>query len=249
MSRLFALLLTGFALGANAFAGEGEAPAVQFYAGVSAGYDRMIAKRTEKLEAGTGTKLSFSDNKTQTGNGFNGKLLGGFLWNIADTPFAIGPEVYTGYGSAEVTLQEEVYDSDPLALAHKNYQSTFKQTFTTGISCRAGFYLTKNNNFLYIVGGIGYSKFENKFTLSSSNIGGAYVPTLIEKQSKFLKSPIFGLGFERKLNRIKIGIDLHYIPHSAWDNYSRTMSLSDDKISIRFKPKIITTNLTLCYLF
>ena len=78
---------------------------VEFYVGVSAGYDRMIAKRTEELKAGTGTQLSFSNNKTQTANGFNGKLVAGFLWNIAGTSFAIGPEVYVGYGSSEVTLQ------------------------------------------------------------------------------------------------------------------------------------------------
>jgi hypothetical protein len=224
--------------------------APQFYVGVSMGHDRMIAKRTEELKAGTGTQLSFSNNKTQTANGFNGKLVAGFLWDIAGTSFAIGPEVYVGYGSAEVTLQGKTYDPDPRAQANKNYQSTFKQTFTMGTVLRAGFYLTKNNDFIYALGGIGCSKFENKFILSSQElIGGGRADTLTEKQGKFLKSPIVGIGFEKKINKVRVGIDIRYMPHSAWGNYSRTLPETEDKLSIRFKPKIITTNLTFSYLF
>lgn len=248
MNRLFALLLTGFVLGACAFADGGDVPAVQFYAGVSAGYDRMMAKRTEKLETGTGTLLSFSDNKTKTANGFTGKLIGGFLWNITGSSFAIGPEAYVGYGSAEMTLQESGHD--PLGgPADKSYQSNFKQTFSAGAILRAGFYLTENNNFLYVLGGINRSKFENKFTLSSTDVAGIPIPTLFTKSSKFLKGSIIGLGYERKIKNIKVGIDLYYTTYSRWKNYSQTAAISNDKISLQFKPKIITTALTVCYLF
>jgi len=248
MNRPFALLLAGHALSTCAFAEETHAPITQFYAGVSAGYDRIISKRTEKLETGTGTKLSFSHNKTQNGNGFNGKLLGGFLWNIADTSFAIGPEIYAGYGSAEVTLQGT--EHDPLGgPADKSYQSTFKQSFSLGIGLRAGFYLAENNDFVYIFGGIDRSKFENKFTLSSTDVAGFPIPTLLAKNSKFLKSSVVGVGYERKIGSIKLSIDLRYSPYSAWKNYSRIAAVSNDKMLLQFKPKIITTSLTVCYLF
>lgn len=249
MKRLGASVLIGSALnGLVAHAGE-TAPSLQFYAGVSAGYDRMIAKRTEKVKTAFQDQFFFSNNKTQTGNGFNGKLLGGFLWNIAGTSFAIGPEAYVGYGSAEVTLQEKLYDANILAQTERYYQSTFKQTFMMGAILRMGYYLNQDNNFLYVLGGINCSRFENRFTFSSFSIAMGVGNTINEKQSKFLKSPIVGVGFEKKCNRIKIGLDVRYMPHSAWGNYSRFLPRTDDTVFIRFKPKIITTNLTLCYLF
>ena len=220
----------------------------QFYVGISAGYDRMISKRTEGLKAGTGTQLYFSNNKTQRTNAVSGKAIAGFLWTIPNTPFVLSPEMYIGHGSGQITLQESGHD--PLGgPAEKSYQSSFKQSFSIEIILRAGFYLTENNNFLYVLGGVNRSKFENKFTLSSTDVGGVPVPALFTKKSKFLKSSVFGLGYERKIGNIKLGIDLRYTPYSAWRNYSKTVPVSDDKISLQFKPKIITTALTVCYLF
>ncbi len=222
--------------------------AYEFYVGVAMGYDRLVAKRTEEILTTYDTRLFFSKNKTQTTNGLSGKLLAGFLWNIHNSAFAIGPEAYFGHGSGQMTLQTAQHD--PADNADKNYQSTFKHSLTMGLVLRAGFYLNTTNDFLYVLTGINYSKFENTFMLSSvAPPPIAPVPTLVEKRSKFLKSPVFGIGFEKKFNRIKVGIDCRYTPYSAWGNYSRKAQVSDDTISIRFKPKIISTSLTFCYIF
>ncbi len=222
----------------------------EFYVGVAMGYDRLVAKRTEELLTQYGIRLFFSKNKTQTANGLSGKLLTGFLLNIPNTAFAVGPEAYFGHGSGQMTLQESQCDNNPGGSSDKNYQSTFKQSLTMGLVLRAGFYLNTTNDFLYVLAGIGCSKFENKFMLTSVETGGGLrTPPLVEKRSKFLKSPIFGVGFEKKFNRIKVGIDCRYMPYSAWGNYSRKAPVSDDTISIRFRPKIISTSLTFCYIF
>jgi opacity protein-like surface antigen len=222
---------------------------VEFYVGVSVGHDRMTAKRTEQVVTGTfNTFLSFSNNKTQRANAVNGKVIAGFLWTIPNTQFVLSPEVYIGQGSAQVTLQESKFDNAPAPAAEKSYQSTFKQGLTIGAVLRAGFYLTDDNNLFYGLVGMGRSKFENKFTFTSGNVGGP-IPTLFEKRSKFLGSTIFGGGFERKFNTFKVGLDCRYASYSAWGNYSKTALVSEDTLSIRFKPKIVSTSLTFCYLF
>ena len=219
---------------------------VEFYVGVSVGHDRMTAKRTEDLLTGLGTQLYFSKNKTQRTDGVSGKAIAGFLWTAPNTQFALSPEVYIGHGSGQITLQETAHD--PAAPANKGYQSTFKQSLTLGIVLRAGFYLTGDNNFLYGLIGIDRSKFENKFTMSSNDLLNP-VTTFFEKRSKFLKSTIFGIGFERKFNTFKVGIDSRYMPYSEWNNYSKTVATSNDKITVRFRPKIFSTSLTFAYIF
>ena len=222
---------------------------VEFYVGVSVGHDRMTAKRTEQVVTGTfDTFLSFSNNKTQRANAVNGKVIAGFLWTIPNTQFVLSPEVYIGQGSAQVTLQESKFDNVQEHAAEKSYKSTFKQGLTIGAVLRAGFYLTDDNNLFYGLVGMGRSKFENKFTFTSGNVGGP-IPTLFEKRSKFLGSTIFGGGFERKFNTFNVGFDCRYASYSAWGNYSKTALVSEDTLSIRFKPKIVSTSLTFCYLF
>ncbi len=223
-----------------------ESTTPQFYAGVSVGHDHMTAKRTEKVVTTVGTQLSFSNNKTQKTNGVNGKVIAGFLWRVPNTQFVLSPEVYIGHGSGQITLQESGHDL--ITVSDRSYQSTFKQSLALGIVLRAGFYLTGDNNFLYGLIGIDRSKFENKFTLSSTDLL-VPIPTFFEKRSKFLKSTIFGIGFERKFNTFKVGIDSRYMPYSEWNNYSKTVATSNDKITVRFRPKIFSTSLTFAYIF
>ena len=218
---------------------------VEFYVGVSVGHDRMTAERTEQIVTGRGTQISFSKNKTQRTNGISGKIIAGFLWTFPNTAIVLSPEFYIGQSGAQVTLQESGHD--PAIPADKSYQSTLKQSLTMGWALRAGFYLTGDNNFFYGLIGIDRSKFENKFTLNSTDVGGP-VPALVERRSKFLKSPIFGVGFERKFNTFKVGIDCRYLSYSAWGNYSKIAEVSDDKITARFKPKLISTSLNFSYL-
>lgn len=219
---------------------------VEFYAGVSVGWDHFIAKQTEQLTT-RNEQLFFSNNKTQRANGINGKIIAGFLWTVPTTAFVLSPEIYIGRSSAEVTLQKGIINA---ADEQKGFQRTFKQSLAIGAVLRAGFYLTdKQNDLLYILCGIDHSQFENKFTLFSTDVAGDVVPPLFEKRKKTLKSTIIGFGFEKKFNRLKIGIDLRYMPYSAWDKYAKTALISEDVISIRFKPKVISTSLTFCYLF
>ena len=217
---------------------------VEFYVGVSVGHDRMTAKRTENVVTGTGAKVSFSDN-TQTAIATTGKAIAGFLWTLPNTPFVLSPEIYIGSSGAQLTLQESVHE--PALPADKIYQSTFKQRLTMGLVLRAGFYLTDYNNFLYGLIGKDRSKFENQFKLNSTDPVDI-IPTLSEKNSQYLKSTVFGVGFERKFNSFKLGIEHRHASYSAW-NSSKTALVSLDKLSMKFKPKIASTSLTFCYLF
>lgn len=221
---------------------------VEFYAGISLGWDHMVAKRTEQIltQGPPSLLLYFSDNKSQTANGLSGKIITGFFWNIPNTTFALSPEIYIGQGSAEMTKRESVYDPTP---ATKELQSTLRQRLSMGFVMRAGIYLTNcRNNFLHILIGIDQSKFENKFVLTNTDALGN-TPPLFEKRSKFLRSSIIGIGFERKFNKFKLGIDIRYLNYSAWDKYSAKAAGTHDVISITLKPKIISTTLNICYLF
>ncbi len=221
---------------------------IEFYAGISVGWDCLIAKRTEQLVTNTNRNLYFSDNKSQTANGLSGKFITGMLWNIPNTRFVLSPEIYVGQGNAEITLQESAHDPD--ILGDKGLESTTKQRLTFGIILRAGFYLMNcQHNLLYVLAGFDQSKFENKFALSTPDVGGHTVPTLFESRSKFLQSPVIGFGFEKKFNKFKVGIDIRYMNYSAWGNYTKKAIVSDDVISIKFKPQIISTTLNICYLF
>ena len=187
-------------------------------------------------------------NKSQAANGINGKVIAGFLWTVPNTAFVLSPEVYLGQGSAQITLQESAYDPDAGG-STKGLQSTLKQNITMGFILRTGFYLAdRQNNLLYVLFGVDQSKFENKFTLSSTDLAGP-VPTLFEKRSKMLKGPVIGFGFEKKLNKLKIGIDLRYTRYSEWGKYSQEVPVSGDRFSVKIRPTIITTTLTFCYLF
>jgi hypothetical protein len=248
MRRFLLAIIALSALCVNA-GKSAESTTPQFYAGVSIGHDRMTAKRTEELLAGTGQRLFFSNNKTQRTNGVTGKVIAGFLWTVPNTQFVLSPEMYIGHGSGQITLQGHKSIQDLGGIIEKDYQSTFKQSLAMGLLLRAGFYLSGDNNFLYALTGIDCSKFENKFMLASSFVNLIPVPTLFEKRSKFLKSTFFGMGIERKINKFKVGIDCRYMPYSAWGNYSRVAVESNDKITVRFKPKIISTTLTFCYIF
>ena len=219
---------------------------VEFYVGVSVGHDRMTAKRTEQVVTALNAHLPFSTNKTQTRNGMNGKVIAGFLWTVPNTAFVLSPEIYIGQGSA-LTLKESAFAEADNAM--KTYKSTLKQSLAVGAVLRAGFYLTGDNNFLYGLVGIDRSKFENKFMLSSTEMHGEAVPTLVEKRRKFFNSPVFGIGFERKFNAFKVGIDCRYTSYSAWGNYSKKILVSEDTLSISLKPKITSTSLTFCFLF
>ncbi len=219
---------------------------VEFYVGVSVGHDRMTAKRTEQVVTITGVHLPFFTNKTQTRNGMNGKVIAGFLWTVPNTAFVLSPEIYIGRGSI-LTLKESAFAEADNAM--KTYKSTLKQSLAVGAVLRSGFYLTGDNNFLYGLVGIDRSKFENKFMLSSTEMHGVAIPTLVEKRRKFFNSPVFGVGFERKFNAFKVGIDCRCTSYSGWGNYSKKILVSDDTLSISLKPKITSTSLTFCYLF
>lgn len=216
---------------------------VEFYVGVSVGHDRMITKRTEKLK--NLSEFFFLNNKTQTANGISGKIIAGFLWRVPNTAFVLSPEIYIGQGSAQVTTQKTVFDRD--SDQNTKLHSSFKQSSTMGFVLRAGFYLTGDNNFLYGLIGADRSKFENRLTLSSTGALGH--TSFFEKRSEFLKSTFFGVGFERKFNTFKVGIDCRYMPYSNWNNYSKHVPITDDILSVRLKPKVVSTSLTFCYLF
>lgn len=218
---------------------------VEFYVGVSVGHDRMTAKRTEKTTTNDET-LFFSNKKTQSSNSINGKLITGFLWTIPNTAFVLSPEIYIGQGNAQVTEQEKA--TEPTAPQDVSLHSSYKQKTIMGIILRIGAYLTnKQNDFLYVLLGAEKSKFENKFTYSSAGALGK--DTLFEKRNKFLKSPVYGVGFEHKFDRFKIGIDCRYTNYSSWNNYSIEAPVTNDELKKDFKPKIVTTSLTFCYLF
>lgn len=232
----------------NAHAKSSSEKTVEFYAGISLGWDHMIAKTNEELVAGaTNTKLNFS-NRSQTANGLTGKVIVGILWNIPGTKFVLSPELYIGQGNAQITRTESL--QDPIGNTDKTLQSSLKQGLNMGIVLRTGFYLTQcQNNMVYLLIGVDQTKFENRFTLSSTPFFGGYIPPVSEKRSKFLRSPIIGVGFEKKFCRFKVGIDLRYLNYSAWDKYAIQAPVSNDKVYIKFKPRIFSTTLNICYLF
>lgn len=256
MNRKITLLVTTVFLsttgGAFANASSGTSTAsgtkpVQFYAGLSGGIDWMGGKRSEQILTGAGTNLSFSSNSSLSSNGISAKGIGGFLWTIPTTFFVLSPEAYFGRGNTDITLQASAVD--PAIPTDKGLQSTLLHTLTLGFIVRAGFYLENcQNNLLYLLIGVDRSKFENKFAFSSGDVG-ASVPTVFDKRQKWLNSPIFGLGFERKFTNFKVGVDIRFASYSTWGNYTRTAAVSDDVLSIQFKPKLISTSLTLCYVF
>jgi hypothetical protein len=97
---------------------------VEFYAGVSVGHDRMMAKRTEHTTT-NGELLFFSKKKSQSSNSINGKLITGFLWTIPNSAFALSPEIYVGQGNAQVTEQEKA--TEPTAPQDVSLHSSYKQ--------------------------------------------------------------------------------------------------------------------------
>ena len=224
-------------------------PYPTFYVGIAGSLDHLSGKRTEQLTTGADTFLSFSNGGSLSTNGVNAKGLLGFLWTIPSSRFVLSPEIYLGQGNVETTLQKS--DEDPAIPANKGLQSSFKRNLTMGFVGRFGFYLSDcQNNLAYLLFGIDKSRFQNSFSLSSGNDAlGNNVPPLFEKRSKWLKGRIIGLGFERKFNNFKLGIDVRYTFYSSWGGYSRKAAVSDDVISIQFNPKIISTSLTFCYLF
>ena len=227
---------------------QSDGKTVEWYLGGSIGWDYLMVKRTEQLTTVDNHQFSFSQNKSRSANGIAGKAIVGFLWTIPDTAFVLSPEVYWGRINTQITVQESTYDT--INNASKQLQSTLRHIRSMGLVLRGGFYLSnRQNDFLYVLIGFDKSQFENKYTFSSTDYLTLAVPSTVIKQRKWSNAPVFGFGFERKFNAFKVGIDLRYIAYPNWRQVSQKNSISSDQLALRYKPRVITTSLTFCYMF
>ena len=76
--------------------------AVQFYAGLSGGVERMSGRQNQSISYPGGAALgvpefiSFLSNVSQSSKNGLYSAFAGFTWNIPSIPLFLGPEIYIG---------------------------------------------------------------------------------------------------------------------------------------------------------
>lgn len=210
---------------ANSESTNHHCPPLQFYAGMVGGIDRMNGRRSESLTetvAGTSRITSYTSNFRMLENNAYLSFMSGFLWKLPPLPILIGPEIYLGRGNTRSTITDASH-VNPANGQKRLYVTEFARKFFYGGLIRIGYHFCRD----YLVSfslGIDRSQFLTKryFALDST-----VTPTIINRTKGF-NGVLFGLGLEKRIKSLIVGIDLKLI------QYRRQLTM--DPISIPTSP-------------
>lgn len=241
---------------------------VQFYAGTSFGAQRLSGHRDERASydpdpAGgfpTGTPDTFYFANQKPFSNINGFYLGhiGFTWDIPQTCMFLGPEIYLGRGSMHNDLNVSVKDNPNFTPTIRSVSASLRQSTFFGGAMQIGFN-AKWDFMPYILLGIERSQFEyvGSYTPRSQAFlalaGGPgpfddYPVTPLNK-TKWLSGFMWGLGLERKIHSIKLGVDIRLIHYKEFKAATLANAFDPETFLTAIKPKNVRFGLRISYLF
>jgi len=223
---------------------------MQFYAGLSGGFERMAGRRTDSvteddLAGGIGQLQTIFSNKGMSENNAVTSLIGGFLWGFPQSTILIGPEIYFGRGNTASAVQDDRLDLTP---AFRHYSTTLQRKNSYGLILRAGYQF--NENYLgYLSAGYDKGQFatDRVITYAPRNVTATRA-----KKTKWLNGLSLGMGIEKKCGSFVVGVDLRMIKYSTFrvtDALNIAPGINPGFIDFSASPKIYSGNLRISYQF
>lgn len=246
------ILLITVAMCGLGFLGEVQASLfsqkiVQFYAGLSGGLNTTTGHRSERVfNATIPETFVFSDQARLRSTNFQCSLYGGSVWNVPQTSFFLGPEVYLGRSDTEMDLRQFIFD--PNTNFNRVVTSSFSQSIFFGGGLKAGYTFDKYS--AYILFGQEISRFQNRVAYVPESNGGGIAddsPGLFNSR-KWLNGLFFGLGLEKQVNCVRFGMNFRIINYRRF-NPTFSYPIKDESIINSFNFKNTRLSLTLSYHF
>lgn len=258
MNRKFsflALILLTQSLAGSAYAEANAASpspilnAFQFYLGATGGMERMSGKRSDSLneaDAG-GDRITtvYVDNRRMFENNPTLSAMTGVLWKIPSLPVLIGPELFLGRGATLSSVKDTRLDLVPET---RFYTTDFQRKLFYGALVRLGYqfctdYLT------YLSVGYDRSQFLISRAITNDQVNQ---PTTMTQYTKWFNGFLLGLGLEKKIASLIVGVDLRMVKYRRRkfvDNMNVPQGIGPGFLSFSVRPIIYTVGLRLSYQF
>lgn len=215
--------------------------AIQFYAGMSGGFNQMAGRRSEKVfdEINLET-TNFTNNLAlrNTNAQYSGFL--GISYFIPQTGIFIGPEIYLGKAHTEHRFQQTVFD--PIAVNQRTLASTFSQSAFFGAVAKVGYSLASYSG--YIVLGVEGSQFQNNVTYAPF---APDVPIFF-KSRKWLTGLVSGFGLEKQVDCVRFGAEFRFVNY-GWYRVNYNDAVTNETVNNLFRPKNVRFSLRVSYVF
>jgi hypothetical protein len=260
------LLILGYGLTAGQANANVTVPskAVQFYAGLSGGVERMSGRQNQSISypgaaalggaaLGVPEFISFLGNVSQSSKNGLYSAFGGFTWNIPSIPLFLGPEIYIGRSNAEI--ENRITIPEVGTLTNRSMQTSIQSSNFIGGSLQIGAHLPMQSR-AYVLMGLDSSQFRyTTFYVPRSNLGGAG-PDLAASSfatKKWKSGFIWGFGLEKEFKCFRVGGEIRFIQYRelkvSYNTDSADPLHSIETINNAYKPKIIRFSLRASYLF
>lgn len=227
---------------------------VQFYAGLSGGFERMTGRRTDSiredspLAAGTFITTVFADKGMNETN-VETSLVGGILWQFPQSSIVLGPEIYIGRGNTQSNIKDDRPDLNiGVGNSFRHYSTTLHRKIYGGLLVRAGYQF--GENYLGYVSA-GYDK--GQFAIDRVM---TYEPQTLAAtratKTKWLNGLLFGFGLEKKCSSFIVGFDFRIIKYSTFriiDGLNNAAGFLPGSINFSASPKVYSCALRISYQF
>lgn len=263
---LLASIMCGLGLAGEIQASLLPQKMVQFYAGVSFGAQRLSGHRNENAfydppggagPVGLRGTIYFANQKPFSNiNGFYLSHIG-FTWDIPQAPIFLGPEIYLGRGSMHNDLNVGVPDDPNFTETIRNVSVSLRQSTFWGGAVQVGFKM-KWGCRPYMLLGLERSQFEYvgsyiprsqaQLNLALGGPTADYPSTTLNKK-KWLSGFLWGLGLERQIDSIKLGVDIRLIHYKEFKAAALANAFEPETFFTAIKPKNIRFGFKISYLF
>lgn len=212
-----------------------------FYVGGAAGLGSFSGKRSEDYSGLSGTsspEILSPKNRFQDKAGV-GELNAGYLFIFSPYGLTLSPELRWSFGTLRHEIKHNWYDQ--LAATDGNYTSTLQNKTRYEGVLRLGKVFCDSFH-AYVLAGFSQAKFENSYAFILD-------PTIKinNKQGKTRTGALLGIGVEKQINDLRIGIEGSYVKYPSFSFIDHPSS--EGKLNTRFSPRLFRFQLRMSYIF
>lgn len=253
--RIYAFLTMGL-VATSALAHTSSNTGCSPYLGVALSWDRMLGNHGDKLTNFMEHTLTFSDGARLTSDAMAGYLLFGVEYQLSSLPLFISPEVQLGGGMMRSQANNYVGDEDLVVGARplsRALNPKLAQKFTGSFAVKVGADGIASTQ-IYGLVGLNISRFKYGFIYQIVDDFGAINPAIIGTQpyafSKWRTAPVVGIGIEKKIKDVKIGLEYRMAFYSRL-KFSKvvTSGIEFETVTANYKPRTSSVMLRVSYSF
>ncbi len=221
------------------------------YVGFSLAVDHLSGKRYESLKNNDQHTVVFSNGNSLSANQMNGYLFFGIDYDFKNTPFFIAPEFQIGQGTLNSRLDKNVADPDYAVggiLIQRNLDPKLSRKMTSSLVAKFGGSIVESYR-LYGLVGLDVSYFRYNYTYQNLDFNqNVFSGSETFKKSKWKAAPVFGFGIDKKMDKVRFGLECRFAPYGAIKTSKTiTSNLDAESITAKVKPFVSTVMLRLSY--